>query len=132
MEDAKDAALVGGRKPQRFIPFSQGNRDCVGQTLARLNLATTLAQLFGNFSFALAAEVGRAVHLCTLGLERGWRGPLSSCCTPEATPLAAAVRAHPCIHCNTPPSMPEGTARPANWLRRPHRLPCCIQSVQTF
>ena len=75
VEDAKDAALVGGRKPQRFIPFSQGNRDCVGQTLARLNLATTLAQLFGNFSFKLAAEVGRAVHLRTHGLKRGRAWP---------------------------------------------------------
>ena len=98
MEDAKDAALVGGRKPQRFIPFSQGSRDCVGQTLARLNLATTLAQLFGNFSFALAAEVGRAVHLCTLGLERGraWPALLMSR-PPKVMPFAAAVRARPCI-----------------------------------
>lgn len=57
-EDARGAEPLNGRKPQRFIPFSQGSRDCVGQTLARLNLATTLAQLFGNFSFRLAAEMG--------------------------------------------------------------------------
>lgn len=69
VEDARDAALVGGRRPQRFIPFSQGSRDCVGQTLARLNLATTLAQLFGNFSFQLAAEVGRAVRQCMHDLK---------------------------------------------------------------
>lgn len=56
-EDAKDVPLVNGRKPQRFMPFSQGSRDCVGQTLARLNLSTTLAQLYGNFSFQLAPEV---------------------------------------------------------------------------
>ena len=97
MEDAKDAALVGGRKPQRFIPFSQGNRDCVGQTLARLNLATTLAQLFGNFSFRLAAEVGRAVHLCSHSLERVVYGLPSSCCTLGRMPFAAAVCTCPCI-----------------------------------
>ena len=48
---------MNGRKPQRFVPFSQGSRDCVGQTLARLNLTTTLAQLYGNFSFQLAPQV---------------------------------------------------------------------------
>ena len=57
VEDAKGAPEVGGRKPQRFIPFSMGARDCVGQTLARLNLTTTLAQLFGSFDFSLAEEV---------------------------------------------------------------------------
>ena len=83
-EDTKGAAPMSGRKPQRFIPFSQGNRDCVGQTLARLNLATTLAQLFGNFSFKLAAEVGCAVHLCMHGLERGRNG-LLMCAHKRAT-----------------------------------------------
>ena len=56
-EDAKGVPEVAGRKPQRFIPFSIGARDCVGQTLARLNLSTTLAQLYGSFTFKLAAEV---------------------------------------------------------------------------
>lgn len=60
-EDAKGAPEVAGRKPQRFIPFSIGARDCVGQTLARLNLTTTLAQLYGSFTFKLAAEV-RCIH----------------------------------------------------------------------
>lgn len=56
-EDAKGVPEVAGRKPQRFIPFSVGARDCVGQTLARLNLTTTLAQLYGSFTFKLAEEV---------------------------------------------------------------------------
>ncbi len=57
MEDAKGLDQVNGRTPVRFMPFSMGGRDCVGQTLAKLNLATTLAQLYGNFSFRLADEV---------------------------------------------------------------------------
>ncbi len=61
-EDAKGVPEVTGRKPQRFIPFSMGPRDCVGQTLARLNLTTTLAQLYGSFTFKLAEEVPPA-HL---------------------------------------------------------------------
>jgi len=56
-EDAKGVQKVNGRQPPRFMPFTQGPRDCVGQTLARLNLSTTLAQLFGSFSFRLAEEV---------------------------------------------------------------------------
>ena len=56
-EDAKHALVVGGRTVKRFVPFSEGVRDCVGQNLARLNLTTTLAQLFGSFSFRLAEEV---------------------------------------------------------------------------
>ena len=50
------------KRPKRFLPFSLGSRDCVGQTLAKLNLTTTLAQLYGNFSFALADEVTPLVH----------------------------------------------------------------------
>ena len=61
-EDLPGAPLVGGRPAQRFLPFSAGGRDCVGQTLARLNLATTLAQLYGSFSFRLAEEVRTRMH----------------------------------------------------------------------
>ena len=105
-EDAKGVAPVGGRKPQRFIPFSQGSRDCVGQTLARLNLATTLAQLFGNFSFKLAAEVGRAVHLCMHGLESGRNVPLSSCAPSSVKPLVPVLCARPCAFTIHSPQCP--------------------------
>jgi cytochrome P450 len=60
VEDVRDAPAVGGRTAKRFVPFSSGGRDCVGQNLARLNLTTTLAQLYGCFSFRLAEEVRRA------------------------------------------------------------------------
>ncbi|CAL5222409.1 g4768 [Coccomyxa viridis] len=73
-EDAKGVPKVGGRQPQRFVPFTQGARDCVGQTLARLNLSTTLAQLFGSFSFRLAEEMGgpegvRAAEMTSITLS---------------------------------------------------------------
>ena len=57
VEEVRDGAKVGGRVVKRFIPFSEGSRDCVGQSLARLNLTTTLAQLFGCFSFRLDESV---------------------------------------------------------------------------
>lgn len=48
---------TSGTQPLRFFPFSLGTRDCVGQSLARLNYTATLATLWGQFSFSLAAEV---------------------------------------------------------------------------
>ena len=54
---AASAQEAGAKRPKRFVPFSQGPRDCVGQTLAKLNLTTTLAQLYGNFTFTLADQV---------------------------------------------------------------------------
>ena len=65
VEEVRDGAKVGGRVVKRFIPFSEGSRDCVGQSLARLNLTTTLAQLFGSFSFRLDESVrARSGTLC--------------------------------------------------------------------
>ena len=49
--------LADGKAPKRFIPFGEGQRNCVGQTLARLNLTTAIAQLYGSFTFRLASEV---------------------------------------------------------------------------
>lgn len=64
----EDAAIEGSTKGQegpgagsgalRWYPFGQGQRDCVGQALARLNYTAALATLLGRFSFALAPEVG--------------------------------------------------------------------------
>jgi len=64
VEDARDASAADGRTAKRFVPFSSGGRDCVGQNLARLNLTTTLAQLYGSFSFRLAEEVKPPLHDC--------------------------------------------------------------------
>ena len=42
---------------KRFLPFSLGARDCVGQSLARMNFTATVAMLLSEFSFRLADEV---------------------------------------------------------------------------
>ena len=47
----------GGKRPRRFLPFSAGARDCVGQSLAKMNYTATLALLLSSFSFRLAEEV---------------------------------------------------------------------------
>jgi cytochrome P450 len=56
-EFVKGATDSDGKPARRFIPFAEGPRGCVGQTLARLNLAVSLAQLYGSFTFRLASEV---------------------------------------------------------------------------
>ena len=53
---AKGTAEQPGRV-KRFLPFSTGTRDCVGQTLARMNYTTTVAMLLAHFKFRLADEV---------------------------------------------------------------------------
>lgn len=88
---------VGGRQPQRFMPFTQGARDCVGQTLARLNLSTTLAQLFGSFSFRLAEEVRMQLtgfSRCVALLLSGWvksDGPQTALNIGYKTPHACKI-----------------------------------------
>lgn len=42
--------------PRRFMPFSLGARDCVGQGLARTALVAELIVLFGRFRFAVDKE----------------------------------------------------------------------------
>ena len=42
---------------KRFIPFSIGPRDCIGQNLAKVNYQTTVPMLLSQFSFKLAEEV---------------------------------------------------------------------------
>ncbi|PNW81441.1 hypothetical protein CHLRE_07g356250v5 [Chlamydomonas reinhardtii] len=41
-----------------FLPFSEGPRNCVGQSLALLELRTALALLCGSFRFRLADDMG--------------------------------------------------------------------------
>ena len=56
-DDDDDAgAATSGEAPRRFLPFSHGARDCVGQALAKTALIAELAALLGRFSF----EVDRA------------------------------------------------------------------------
>ena len=44
-------------RPKRWYPFSEGARSCVGQSLANMNLAGTLATLLARFHFRLADQV---------------------------------------------------------------------------
>ena len=46
--------MVRGR---RYLPFGDGMRSCVGQSLAKMNYTATLALLLSHFSFRLADRV---------------------------------------------------------------------------
>ncbi|GLC46900.1 hypothetical protein PLESTB_001281900 [Pleodorina starrii] len=41
-----------------FMPFSEGPRSCVGQSLAKLEVVTVLAMILANFRIELAEEMG--------------------------------------------------------------------------
>ncbi len=40
------------------MPFSEGPRSCVGQSLAKLEVMTVLSMLLANFRLRLAQEMG--------------------------------------------------------------------------
>lgn len=42
---------------KRFMPFLEGNRQCIGMSLAKLNYTTAVAVLLSHFSFRLADDV---------------------------------------------------------------------------
>ena len=54
--DDDDEAAAAGEAARRFLPFSLGARDCVGQALARTALVAELATLLGRFSFEVDRE----------------------------------------------------------------------------
>ena len=47
-------------RPKRYMPFAEGPRNCVGQSLAKMSLAATIATLLQTFTFRLADEVSAA------------------------------------------------------------------------
>ena len=51
---ANDADAVRGR---RYLPFGDGMRSCIGQSLAKMNYTATVALLLSHFTFRLAARV---------------------------------------------------------------------------
>ena len=55
---------------KRFIPFSIGPRDCIGQNLAKVNYQTTVPMLLSHFSFKLAEEV-KYPPQCTTSDNKG-------------------------------------------------------------
>ena len=55
--DADTYESEGQGRVKRFLPFSLGTRDCVGQSLARMNATTTVAMLLARFKFQLADKV---------------------------------------------------------------------------
>lgn len=56
-QEVDEIGADASQRGKRWFPFSDGPRNCVGQSLAKMSMAATLAQLYSNFSFKLADEV---------------------------------------------------------------------------
>jgi cytochrome P450 len=48
----------GGKNGITFMPFSEGPRNCVGQSLAKMEVLSLLAKLLAHFRIELAPEMG--------------------------------------------------------------------------
>ena len=59
-----------GQTVKRWLPFSSGMRDCVGQNLARMNYTTTVAMLLARFSFRLQDKVSAVPTQASLRATR--------------------------------------------------------------
>ncbi|KAI3438694.1 hypothetical protein D9Q98_001114 [Chlorella vulgaris] len=78
---AGNASISSGRaltstQPLKFYPFSQGQRDCIGQSLARMDYLALLAVLLGSYRFVLAGQAAapggvRDIISLTLQPEHG-------------------------------------------------------------
>jgi Cytochrome P450 len=75
--DPDDVAAEKGRA-KRYIPFAEGPRNCVGQSLAKVSLVATLASLLPKFKFELDASMGGATgvrareqYTLVTGIENG-------------------------------------------------------------
>ncbi|KIY98801.1 Cytochrome P450 3A28 [Monoraphidium neglectum] len=55
---AAAAAAAASREGITFMPFSDGPRSCVGQSLAKAEVITLLAKILGSFTITLAPEMG--------------------------------------------------------------------------
>lgn len=99
----------------------QGNRDCIGLSLAKLNYTATLATLLGTFHFKLTKEVGlRSLDWgWGIGWGRGAMEPGAACDQPAclACTLPACTGTE-CAGCRGVPSTHAVVAISSSWLPR--------------
>jgi hypothetical protein len=129
--DSPRGGGIGGggaaSQPLRFFPFSQGARDCIGQSLAKINYTATLAALLGRYSFKLAPEVsGTAPPVGVFGVEGGSAG---GACGDPMVPVSTLCAVNCCtavlLYCCSPMCLLafHDIARHAAPRRPPLRLP---------
>lgn len=56
-QDKKGDAASSNNGTRRFLPFSMGPRQCIGQSLARMMHDVGIAMLVSHFHFQLAPKV---------------------------------------------------------------------------
>ena len=85
-DDADDATAGGGGLPDP-LSFSVGPRDCVGQTLARLELQVVVAAMVAGFNWSPGKVLEEGINKEEMKQQEGEEGGAAG------TSLSAAVKA---------------------------------------
>ncbi len=90
--NAPAGAGGGGGGAKRYIPFAEGPRNCVGQSLAKVSLVTTMATLLPKFRFVLHDSMGGVAGVRAreqYSLVLGIAGGMQMLALPRGTAAAA-------------------------------------------
>ena len=67
----------GDKLPQQSYPFSVGDRNCIGRSLALMEMPLFFAKLFSNFDVHLATDFNTVEDLYSHECNTGTAGMLS-------------------------------------------------------
>ncbi len=70
MQAAAEASAAAGAAAKRFMPFSLGPRQCLGQSLGRVMHDTAVAQIVSAFRLELAPRMGGAAGVDAAAINR--------------------------------------------------------------
>jgi cytochrome P450 len=90
------AAAAASKEGITFMPFSDGPRSCVGQSLAKAEVISLLAKIMGSFTLELAPEMGGlegvlARESTQLTLQTSGTKGIRMRCTPRSEAVAQGV-----------------------------------------
>ncbi|CCC11186.1 unnamed protein product [Sordaria macrospora k-hell] len=82
MDDGERDPIFENDKAEALKPFSYGPRDCIGKSLANVEMRLILARMLWNFDISLADEKGKTWAKDMLGWNLWLKYPLNVVLTP--------------------------------------------------